>query len=238
MKKNKKSIDTSPIVPQKGKLKNELHISSRELTEKQKHFLNIAMDKNTKMIFVKGPAGTAKTYTFVLAALQLLNQKRISDILYLRSNVESSDSKLGYLPGDTAEKICPYLQPLKDKLEELLSKADIDYLEKDGRINSIPIGFLRGLNWNAKCIIADEAQNMTVKELTTLTTRIGEFSKIYIIGDPEQSDIGSKSGFSRFAKLFDTEEDQKMGIYTFEFTEEDIVRSELVKYIVKKLKNL
>lgn len=98
MKKNKSTKDTSPIVPQKSKIKNELSITKRELTEKQKSFLDLAMDKNTKMIFVSGPAGTSKTYISIMAALQLLNLKKASDLLYLRSAVESCDSKIGFLP--------------------------------------------------------------------------------------------------------------------------------------------
>lgn len=238
MKKNKSNKDTSPVVPQKAKIKNELTIAKRELTEKQKEFLEIAMDKNTKLMFITGPAGTSKTYISVMAALQLLNLKKVSDLLYLRSAVESSDSKLGFLPGEAEDKMAPYLQPLVEKLTELLPKSEVDLLQKDGRISSVPIGFLRGLNWNAKCIIADEAQNMTQKEIITLITRTGEFSKVFVIGDPDQSDIGHKSGFMKIASLFNDDESRAQGMFTFEFTEEDIVRSGLVKYIVKKIKNL
>jgi len=127
---------------------------------------------------------------------------------------------------------------LLEKLAELLPKRDIEILQKENRLDSIPLGFLRGLNWNAKCIVADEAQNMTVKEITTLITRVGEFSKVFILGDPDQSDINGKSGFTKIMNAFDDDESKENGIYTFKFTEEDIVRSTLVKYIVKKLKNV
>jgi phosphate starvation-inducible protein PhoH len=82
--------DLSPKVPQNSKIKNELQISQRELNEKQKQFLDIAMNKETKMIFISGPAGTSKTFLAVLASLRLLNQRKMSDIIYLRSAVESS----------------------------------------------------------------------------------------------------------------------------------------------------
>ena len=252
MKKNKKKnngvqnntptdeqkIDKSPIVYQKSKLRNELSIFERELTEKQKQFIEIALNKDTKMVFVSGPAGTSKTYITIYAALKLLNSKKISDLLYIRSAVESSDNKLGFLPGEAHEKMAPYIQPLLEKLYELLPKNQIDQLEKEERINSIPLGFLRGLNWNAKCIIADEAQNMTVKELITLITRTGEFSKVFIMGDPEQSDINGKSGFIKTLNIFDDEESRQNGIFVFKFDEEDIVRSVLVKYIIKKIKKM
>lgn len=235
--KNKKQReDKSPIVPQKHKIKSEIEINQRELTIKQKQFLDIALDKNTKLMFVSGPAGTSKTYISVLAALMLMNQKRVSDLLYLRSAVESADSKIGFLPGEADEKMAPYIQPLLDKLSELTTKSAIDLLQKENRLDSIPIGFLRGLNWNAKSIIADEAQNMTYKELVTLVTRVGEFSKVFILGDPEQSDINGKSGFIKMMNHFDDTESKENGIYTFRFEEEDIVRSGLVKFIIKKLK--
>lgn len=230
--------DKSPIIPQNSKLKNELKLHERDLNEKQKKFLEIALDKNTKIMFVSGPAGTSKTFMSVLASLKLLNQKRMSDIIYIRSAVESSDSKIGFLPGDGHEKMAPYIQPLLDKLNELLPKSDIDYLQKEERIDSIPIGFLRGLNWNAKCIIVDESQNITLKELITIITRIGEFSKVFILGDPDQSDIGQKSGFTKMISIFDDEDSQKNGIFIFKFDEDDVVRSGLVKFIIKKIKKL
>lgn len=238
MKKHNKLKDTSPTVPQKSKIKNEIQINQRELTDKQNEFLKIALDKKTKLMFVSGPAGTSKTFLSVLAALTLINQKKVSDLLYLRSAVESADSKIGFLPGEANEKMAPYIQPLLDKLSEFTTKATIDWLQKDKRIDSIPIGFLRGLNWNARCVVADEAQNMTHKELVTLITRVGEFSKVFILGDPDQSDINGKSGFTKMMKTFDDYESKENGIHTFYFDENDIVRSGLVRFIIKKLKQI
>lgn len=226
--------DTSPCIPQRSKFKGSLSIYDRQLTSNQLKFLEIANDKNTKIMFVSGPAGSSKTYISVLHALRMINEKRASDLIYIRSAVESSDSKLGFLPGEADEKMAPYLQPLMDKLIELLPKGDIELLSKDQRFSSIPVGFLRGLNWNAKVVIADESQNMTYKELFTLITRIGEFSKVFILGDPEQSDINGKSGFLKMLSMFDDEESRQNGIHVFRFTEDDIVRSGLVRFIIKR----
>jgi len=234
---NKKK-DTSPKVHQNEKIKESVRIDERQLTSKQIELLNLLQNKTTKLVFISGPAGTAKTYTSILAGLTLLNHKRVSEIIYVRSIVESSDSKLGFLPGEMDEKMSPYIQPLKDKLEELLPKHDIDKLKKEERIHGFPINFLRGLSWNAKCIVADEAQNMSKKELITLITRVGEFSKLFICGDPDQSDINGKSGFVPMMNVFDDEESRNNGIYVFKFDEDDIVRSGLVKFILKKLKNV
>ena len=234
---NKKK-DTSPKVHQNEKIKESVRIDERQLTPKQIELLNLLQNKTTKLVFISGPAGTAKTYTSILAGLTLLNHKRVSEIVYVRSIVESSDNKLGFLPGEMDEKMSPYIQPLIDKLEELLPKHDIDKLKKEERIHGFPINFLRGLSWNAKCIVADEAQNMTKKELITLITRVGEFSKLFICGDPDQSDINSKSGFVPTMNIFDDEESRNNGIYVYKFDEDDIVRSGLVKFILKKLKNV
>lgn len=228
--------DTSPTIPQRSKLKSELHIKENFIfSEKQKEFIKLALDKNTKIIFVSGPAGSAKSYLSIYAALTLLNEHKVSDLIYVRSIVESASSKIGYLPGELESKISPYMEVLYDKMAELLSKNEIDMLLKENRVNTIPISFLRGLNWNAKVIIGDEAQNMTTHELITLITRVGEYSKMFILGDGMQSDINGKSGFIGLISKFDDEESKSHGIHVFKLTEEDIVRSKLVKYIVNKL---
>jgi|FAXJ01.1.fsa_nt_gi phosphate starvation-inducible PhoH-like protein len=229
-------LDNSPIIPQRSKLRSVLEIYQRELTDRQKQFLTLAADKTAKLIFVSGPAGTAKTYLSIYHALTMINEKRVSDLIYVRSAVECSDAKLGFLPGEANDKMTPYIQPLLDKMNELLSKGDIDILLKEERVTGVPVGFLRGLNWNTKVIIADESQNMTFKELLTLITRTGEFSKVFILGDPEQSDINGKSGFIKMIGHFDDAESRENGIHVFRFNEDDIVRSGLVQFIIKKIK--
>jgi phosphate starvation-inducible PhoH-like protein len=228
--------DHSPVIPQRSKLKSVLKIYKRELTPRQQEFLSLANDKSSKIIFVSGPAGTSKTFLSIFHALTMINEKKVSDLIYIRSAVECSDAKLGFLPGEANEKMAPYIQPLLDKLSEFLPKSDIDILLKEERVTGIPVGFLRGLNWNAKVIIADEAQNMSYKELLTLITRTGEFSKVFILGDPEQSDINGKSGFIKMVSHFDDEESRQNGIHVFRFTEDDIVRSGLVQFIIRKIK--
>jgi phosphate starvation-inducible PhoH-like protein len=228
--------DKSLIVHQGNKLERPVQIRQRpDLTQRQKEFLKLALDNHTKIVFITGPSGSSKSFLATLVALELLNLKKVSDLIYIRSIVESSDNKMGYLPGDAAEKLSPYLEPLMEKLEELLCKADINTLIKEGRIEGKPTGYLRGLSWNAKAVIMDEAQNSTFRELTTLLTRVGQFSKLFICGDPMQSDINGKSGFEKMCNVFNDVESKEKGIHVFTLTEADIVRSEIVKYIVKKL---
>lgn len=230
-------VDRSPIVPQRSKLKTELHIRIRpDLTAKQQELLSLINSKECKIIFIRGCAGSSKTFCSVMGALKLLSDKKVSDLIYLRSIVESSDSHLGYLKGDLNEKISVYLSPLMDKLEELLPKNEVDMLMKDNRISGQPINFLRGINWNSKIILADECQNMSFRELTTVVTRIGQFSKLFVLFDDTQSDI-KNSGAYQMMSMFNDEESRNKGIFIFEFSDDDIVRSELVKFIVRRLKH-
>ena len=206
-----------------------------KFTAKQQRFLKTALDEETKIIFVSGPAGSSKTYMGVYALLQLMQQDFDKDLIYIRSIVESADKGLGSLPGDISEKFDPFLMPLYDKMEEILCEGDMIYLKNKEKISALPVNFLRRASWRNKLIFADEAQNFTKKELTTLTTRIGEDTKIIIGGDFMQSDINGKTGFKEFFNIFDDDESKAMGIHTFSFTSRDIVRSEILKFIIKRL---
>lgn len=241
MENNKveKAEDNSPYVFQRDKINFELKIKSLPWTEKQKQVIDLILNKKTKVLFLKGPAGTSKTILAMYSGLTLLNMKRVSDIILVRSAVESSDSKLGFLPGDVAEKFNVYLTPFHDKFAELLDKVQIDKLEKDNRLTICPINFARGLHFSAKFICADEVQNFSKREIQTLMSRVGEFSKLLLCGDPEQSDLPlGKSGFNKVFEHFNNKEAEEHGIFCFEFTEEDIVRSELCRYITHKFKEL
>ncbi len=231
-----KNKDKSPKVPQRDKIDYDLNIRERDdLTERQKKFIDLALDKDTKLMFVDGPAGTSKTYLAVYCGLLLLQKHSISDILYIRSIIESASKSLGSLPGDQGQKLDPFLMPLYDKLDELLYRADVDKLTKEERVVGMPINYLRGSSFNAKFIIADESQNFDFKELTTLVTRLGKYSKMVVTGDKGQSDINGKSGFIKFFDLFNDEESRKNGIHCFSFTKDDIVRSGILKYIIERI---
>ena len=222
-------------------MKNKVKLIQFPWTEKQKDFFRIALDRDTKIVFVSGPAGTSKTLLSAYCGLQLLNMAAVSDIMYLRSAVESSEKSLGYLPGDADEKLRFYNLPFLDKLDELMTKKEAERLEKDKRISMFPVNFARGMNWKDKCIILDEAQNSTEKEITTVLTRLGKNSRCFLLADPMQTDLKREqiqNGFTNLLEIFSDKESRKMGIHTFQFTEEDIMRSELVKFIVSKLNEL
>lgn len=221
-------------------LKTKFVVRGKRLTEKQKRFLELCTDEDTRIVFVAGPAGSTKTYMAVMSALRILQKDEDLDLLYVRTAIESADKGLGALPGTLEEKFNPYMAPLEDKLEELLPPTNSlkRELMESGRVQAMPINFLRGASWNDKVVIADESQNFSFKELVTLITRIGENSKLFICGDVMQSDINGKSGFRPMFDLFNDEESREKGIYSFIFTEKDILRSEILKFIVRKLKTV
>ena len=129
-----------------------------------------------------------------------------------------------------------FASPFYDKLEEMLEIQDIKLLREKKQFECMPVNFVRGANWNDRIVIVDEAQNFTHAELLTVLTRIGENSKIIICGDMMQSDI-KVSGFSKIFNAFDDEESKDNGIHCVKFTNKDIKRSEILKFIVAKLED-
>ena len=218
-------------------LKSTFKVNNLRLTENQKVFLSLALQEKTNIMFVSGPAGSTKTYMAVYSALRHLSADQDLDLLYVRTVIESAEKGLGALPGDIEDKFNPYMMPLEDKLMEMMPKTNTDRRDmlESGRIQAMPINYLRGASWKDKIIVADEAQNFTFKELTTLVTRLGVNCKLFICGDFMQSDINGKTGFKKMFKLFDDMESQKKGIHSFSFTKEDIMRSPLQKFIIGKL---
>lgn len=178
---------------------------------------------------------THNTFLQTYLGLDLMNKNQVRKMIYIRSLAESASKGMGFLPGESNEKFKPFAAPLEDKLFELISKPEISSLMSEKRIEAIPINFLRGLSFNSSLIALDEAQNCDFKEITTAMTRIGKFSKMVICGDQMQSDINGKSGFKRMIDLFDDEESRQNGIYVFRLTNEDILRSGIVGYIVSKI---
>ena len=208
-----------------------------KFSQNQIDFLKTALDGETKLMFLAGPAGTAKTYMAVYSALQsVISSDLEKGVLYIRSIAESSQRSLGSLPGSIDEKFGVFAGPFYDKLDEMLHPQDIKFLRDKKQFECMPVNFVRGANWNDAVVIIDEAQNFTHNELVTALTRIGENSKIIICGDMMQSDI-KNSGFSNIFKAFDDEESKKKGIYCNTFGAKDIKRSEILKFIVKKLED-
>jgi len=239
-KKKKKHIkpELEEIVNENQFKHVRLNIKDFKLTDKQKMIVNIVFDKNSKIVFINGPAGSSKTFLAVYCALHLFNTGNYSEIKYIRTIAESGERALGALPGTVDEKFNPFMIPLYDKLDELIPLNQTKYLEQQKMIEALPVNFLRGATWKDMIVLIDECQNFSTKELITAITRIGENTKMFICGDSMQSDVGNKSGFMKIYDIFNTEESREKGIHCFEFSEEDILRSEILKYIIHTLKKL
>ncbi len=217
----------------KFEIKNEF-----PLGDIHKAFLTTILEPATNMCIVNGPAGSAKTFVAALGALLLLRKSQVEEIVYIRSVVESATNKLGHLPGDLHEKFHPWSMPLMDKLNELLSPTDVHHITKSGVINFVPVNLVRGLTFKNSIVIVDECQNMTKSELITVLTRFGLGSKYVLLGDSRQSDIGNKTGFVDVHRAFDTEKSKDMGIHTFTFTNNEIVRHPLLAYICEVVESI
>lgn len=220
------------------KPKLQLKIKELDWTQKQRDFFRLGLDDNTRIVILSGPAGTSKTLMAVYCGLKLMNEGKVSDMMYLRSAVESSEAKLGFLPGSAEEKLSFYNLPFLDKISELVTNASPQRLITENKIEMFPVNFARGLNWSHKFVILDEAQNSTKKELTTVLTRLSKGSKCFILGDPMQTDLrhGTGGALEKMMHIFGDEESAAAGVVTFKLDEEDIMRDELVKFLVKKLR--
>lgn len=208
-----------------------------KLTEKQIELIKLIQNENVNIVFIEGCAGTTKSFSSILGALQLFNNNQsIEQILYIRSITESADKSIGALPGNFKEKTAPFAAPLIDKLEQLVSPKDVKELISSKQIEFAPINFLRGADWKNKIVILDEAQGLSIREFETVLTRLGANSKLIICGDARQSDIGRKSGFKKIMEHFSScVESKKWGIESFQFTPEDILRSPFLKFVIEEM---
>lgn len=182
------------------------------------------------LIFGIGPAGTGKTYLSVAAAVAALEQDRVRRLVLVRPAVEAGE-RLGFLPGDLAQKIDPYLRPMYDALYELLGFDQVARLMERQVIEVAPLAYMRGRSLNEAFIILDEAQNTTVEQMKMFLTRIGLGSTAVVNGDVTQVDLprGQPSGLRHATRILEGVE----GVHSVRFQSEDVVRHPLVQRIVE-----
>lgn len=181
------------------------------------------------IVFGIGPAGTGKTYLAMAMAVAELMKNNYARIILTRPAVEAGE-KLGFLPGDLAEKVNPYLRPLYDALHDMVDFDKARKLVERGAIEVAPLAFMRGRTLNDSFVILDEAQNTTPEQMKMFLTRLGYGSKAVITGDVTQIDLpaGKPSGLKEAWRILNGVE----GIRFITFTERDVARHRLVQDII------
>ena len=196
-------------------------------TPRQKQYIQNILEHD--ITFAIGPAGTGKTYLGVACAVDALERDAVKRIVLVRPAVEAGE-RLGFLPGDLAQKVDPYLRPLYDALYDLLGFDKTGKLFERGAIELAPLAYMRGRTLNHSFVILDEAQNTTPEQMKMFLTRIGFGSKAVVTGDVTQIDLarGQKSGLIVAQKILA----HVRGIAFSMFKSDDVVRHPLVQRIV------
>lgn len=201
-------------------------ISPKSVNQK----LYIEAIRNNDIVFGIGPAGTGKTYLAVAMAVSALLKEQVAKIILTRPAVEAGE-KLGFLPGDMAQKVDPYLRPLTDAINDMMGQDRSQELIERGMIEVAPLAFMRGRTLNNAFIILDEAQNTTREQMKMFLTRIGFDSQAVITGDITQIDLpgSQQSGLIQAEKILTNIK----GIAFRHFSKADVVRHPLVQEIIQ-----
>lgn len=189
----------------------------------------VDMSQNKDLIFAVGPAGTGKTYTAVALAVVALKSKLVRRIVLCRPAVEAGE-RLGFLPGDLKDKVDPYLRPLYDALEDMVSHDKLSTYMEQNIVEIVPLAYMRGRTLSSAFVILDEAQNATKPQMKMFLTRIGYKSRCIITGDITQTDLPSVN-HSGLKHAQDILQDVN-GIGFVEFDRTDVLRHRLVKDII------
>tara|TARA_R110002072_G_scaffold20025_2_gene73552 strand:+ start:3713 stop:4732 length:1020 start_codon:yes stop_codon:yes gene_type:complete len=187
-------------------------------------------DRDTDLIFGVGPAGTGKTLLAVAYGASQLVMRRVERLIITRPAVEAGE-KLGFLPGDLAEKVDPYLLPVWDALSDALGKTQMEKMREELRIEVAPLAFMRGRTLNRAFIVVDEAQNATRAQMRMVLTRLGQGSRMAVTGDPTQTDLDRRQPSGLPEALDILKNDARVAITRFDRS--DVVRHDLVARIVE-----
>ena len=215
----------APVPPNAGLLTRKTDLHGR--TPNQVRYLRDIQEHD--ITFGIGPAGTGKTYLAVASAIDAFERDQVSRIVLTRPAVEAGE-RLGFLPGDLAQKIDPYLRPLYDALYDLMGFEKVSKLFEKQNIEIAPLAYMRGRTLNHAFIILDEAQNTTPEQMKMFLTRIGIGAKAVVTGDVTQIDLprGQKSGLVEARRILA----EVRGLAFTDFDASDVVRHPLVARIV------
>ncbi|HCD35597.1 MAG TPA: PhoH family protein [Chlorobium sp.] len=229
------NLAISPVSKEKAEeipLDDDVIVASRDYVVRAKtngQRRMVAEAKTNDIVFAIGPAGTGKTYTAVAVAVAAWKAKTVKRIVLARPAVEAGES-LGFLPGDLAQKIDPYLRPLYDALQDMLTSEKLKMLTERRIIEIVPLAYMRGRTLNNAFIILDEAQNASTKQMKMCLTRLGINSRAIITGDVTQIDLPKEveSGLENSRTILKNIK----GISFVDLDKSDVVRHKLVRDIV------
>jgi phosphate starvation-inducible PhoH-like protein len=196
----------------------------------QVRYVEAMRDPNTDLTFAVGPAGTGKTVLAVIAAVEALRQGQVERVVITRPAVEAGE-RLGFLPGDLAEKVDPYLLPIWDALRGQLGEPNLKSRRERREIEVAPLAFMRGRTLSDAFVIVDEAQNATIPQMKMVLTRLGSGSRMVVTGDPSQIDLpnNAPSGLTHALSILSG----LAGVEVIRFGAQDVVRHRLVARIVE-----
>jgi phosphate starvation-inducible protein PhoH and related proteins len=206
----------------------ETQLKRVQLRQSQKKYLE--QIENNEITFCYGPAGTSKTFTACYAALKLLKENKIKQIILCKP-IQEAGEKLGFLPGDKEDKVDPYMKSYKSNIEKIIGQEETKLLFDKKVIKFEPLAYMRGDTFDDSLMILDEAQNATFKQLMLFVTRMGKDSKVIVTGDVSQHDIAaSRVSLPDFIKLIE----KVRGVGTHIFNDKDIVRAKILQDIVRR----
>jgi phosphate starvation-inducible PhoH-like protein len=222
-----------PVEDDEGPVLATRRLDLRGRTPRQRRYIQDILEHD--LTFAIGPAGTGKTYLAVACAVDALERDAVKRIVLVRPAVEAGE-RLGFLPGDLAQKVDPYLRPLYDALYDLMGFDKVQRMLERSAIELAPLAYMRGRTLNHSFIILDEAQNTTPEQMKMFLTRIGFGSKAVVTGDVTQVDLprGAKSGLVEARKVLAA----VRGVAFSLFQTEDVVRHPLVQRIVDAYERL
>jgi phosphate starvation-inducible PhoH-like protein len=206
-------------------------------TENQKKYIDLIKEKS--LVVALGPAGSGKTLLACVSAIEMLQKGEIQKIILTRPMITVEDEEVGFLPGDLITKMNPWTKPMLDIFSEYYTMQDIMSMIQSEKIEVCPLAFMRGRTFHDSFIIADEMQNSSPTQILMLCTRIGDKSKMVIMGDLQQSDCKTnKNGLSDFLDKYNKRVEHEIyGIGVMQLDGQDILRSKLVSQILQLYSN-
>jgi len=194
------------------------------------HYLTLLRCTHKTLVLATGKAGTGKTHLAVTEGAVALLRGDVQRLVLARPAVQSGE-ELGFLPGTKESKLGPFMQPMVDVLNTVLTKREIESMRADNRIEFAPLAFMRGRTFTNSWVVLDEAQNTTPLQMKMALTRIGKGTKMVVTGDLEQCDIAGPSGMADFVDRLEDSPQPSIGHVVF--SSQDIIRSQVVEEILQ-----